>query len=381
MVDLIIVNLPIILPFNLNSNPMKKTIILSFALLSIISCSSSDDSGTNVVVTPPSSGAVVQPRTGGSTLPNQVYIDLSTIVQTEVIRTSWDLGFYSGTDFRVILNGSINKMAAKQLNTTNIDEVQIADETVTTGNFQDPNSGKYIDQPSGDINGTLIAPISVNDADNKVYLVNLGQEISDTPAEAFKVNMTGKSRGWKKIRILRSGNDYKLQYADLEATTHQEVIISKAATFNFSFFSFKTNTTVSVEPQKEKWDLNFTTFTNLIPYPGQEYTISYFYPEFAIINSRAGVTAYQVLIAEGGSFDAFALANVDKARFETAEAKDQRAIGPNWRVTTTNPPSVYDDRFFVLKDAEGNIYKIKFISFYTPAGERGNVTFQYELLK
>ena len=59
-------------------------------------------------------------------------------------------------------------------------------------------------------------------------------------------------------------------------------------------------------------------------------------------------------------------------------SNDQRAIGANWR--NVIPVEVYDNVFFVLKDAEGNIYKIKFISMLNTDGERGFPLFQYELL-
>ena len=54
---------------------------------------------------------------GGATYPNKVFIDLSANRHTGVNRTTWDLGFYSGAEFRVILNSSVNMMV-KQINKT-----------------------------------------------------------------------------------------------------------------------------------------------------------------------------------------------------------------------------------------------------------------------
>jgi hypothetical protein len=185
--------------------------------------------------------------------------------------------------------------------------------------------------------------------------------------------LTGASRGWKKIRILKSGNDYKLQYANIDATTHKEITISKNTAYNFSFFSFTTNTVVSAEPKKEKWDINLSTFTNFTQNNGQD--VSYFYPDFAVTNTKAGTRAYQVLTSEF-AYDAFALANVVTANFDTDAAKDRRAIGSNWRATY--PLQLKTDRFYVLKDAAGNIYKLKFTAMQNASGERGNVTFEYK---
>ncbi|MDI1254493.1 MAG: HmuY family protein [Flavobacterium sp.] len=319
----------------------------------------------------------LSPENGGNKIPNQVYIDLSSGATTNVPRTSWDFGFYSGSDFRVVSNGAINKFAVKQLNTTNIDEVQTADPSVTTGNFDVANLA-YVDAPYGNLSGTAIAEIAANEADNKVYLVNLGDKVATVaPGTATGVALTGDARGWKKIRILRSGNDYKFQYANIDATTHSEIIISKNAAFNFSFFSFDVNTVVQAEPQKEKWDLNITTFTNEV-FQGPTPMGAYFYPDFAVTNTKAGTRAYQVFTSDF-TYENFNLTNVVLDNLLTDLAKDQRAIGSNWRATV--PLALKTDRFYVIKDVAGNIYKLKFTAMQNAEGERGHVSFEYKLLQ
>jgi hypothetical protein len=64
---------------------------------------------------------------GGATYPNKVFIDFSANRQTGVLRTNWDLGFYTGSDdFRVTLNSSTNMMA-KQLAKNDLNSVTTAD--------------------------------------------------------------------------------------------------------------------------------------------------------------------------------------------------------------------------------------------------------------
>lgn len=142
------------------------------------------------------SGQSMAAEVGGPNQPNQVYIDLSSGGHATAPRTSWDLGFYGGTDFRVAINGSL-KMAAKQLETTNIDEVQSPDESMIISQGQGVAS--QIDHPAGLITGTTIAAISANDADNKVYLINMGSNPSETaPSTGSEGSASGTSRGWKK---------------------------------------------------------------------------------------------------------------------------------------------------------------------------------------
>ncbi|HLW41783.1 MAG TPA: HmuY family protein, partial [Flavobacterium sp.] len=233
------------------------------------------------------SGNSLEPEVGGPSQANQVYIDLSSGAMTTVPRVSWDLGFYSGSEFRVILNNSV-KMSAKSMENIDLSAVVLEDNSMLIGQGAgDPN---LIDNPTGLITGTAIAEISANDDDNFVYLINLGSNPSTTPpALGSLATDTGGHRGWKKIRILRDGSGYKLQYADLTDTTFSEVTINKDAAYNFSFFSFTTNNTVSVEPQKDKWDISFTTFTNL--FGGNT---PYFFADFVVNNSRGGALVYGV---------------------------------------------------------------------------------------
>ena len=326
-------------------------------------------------------GNALAPEVGGPTQPNQVFVDLSSGKLTSVLRTSWDLGFYSGTDFRVIINPTV-KMSAKQTTSTNIDEVQAEDETM----FVNGNGiSTQVDDAAGDITKTTIAMISATDADNKVYVINMGNNPASIKPDPGKEGTgTGTSRGWKKVRILRSGNDYKVQYADIAATTHEEIIVTKNAAYNFTFLSLLDKKTVSVEPQKAQWDISFTSFTNVIQ--AQNGLTSYNYADFVLSNLKGNAKAYQVLTT-AFTYDAFTLANVDNSKF----TDDQRNIGANWRSTTGggtdangNPISalvVRTDRFFVVKDPAGNVYKVKFTGGLNAGGERGYPTFQYAILK
>lgn len=325
-------------------------------------------------------GNALAAEVGGPLQPNQVYVDLSSGIMTKALRSSWDLGFYSGTEFRVILNSSV-KMSAKQLTTSNIDEVQVEDSSMIIN--QGSGSATQIDDPAGDVAKTTIAEVSATDANNKVYLIYLGNKTADAnPALGKEGAASGAARGWRKVRVLRSGNDYKVQYANINATTHEEITITKSAAYNFTFLSLLDKKTVNVEPQKNQWDINFTTFTNIIP--GATPT-PYFYPDYVVSNLKGGAKAYQVLVSETVTYDNFALANVDNTKFTA----DQRNIGSNWRGTSAtgadgNPVSQFvlrTDRFFVIKDPAGNVYKLKFTGGALVNLERGHPTFQYAILK
>lgn len=317
-------------------------------------------------------GGTFSPNVGGPNQPNQVYIDLSSNKETSVKRDTWDLGFYGGDNFRVAINGSLY-MAASPLTTTDINSINSSSVTalqaeVAVGTFN-PNNESFIDAPNGDILKTAIDEISEDNSQNPVYLVNLGVEIGTTQPILGSVAIAGDVRGWKKIRILRENNGYKLQYANLDDTTYNEISIPKDADFNFTFFSFDTDKTVSVEPQKSQWDLCFTVFTNILEGAG-----SYGFSDFVVQNRKGGVTSYQ-LIDSNISYEDFTLSDTNESLFQ----ESQIVIGSNWRDVfngTANSNAIY-----ILKDANSNYYKIRFLDLVNESGERGYPRFEYTLLQ
>ncbi|HUR66967.1 MAG TPA: HmuY family protein [Chitinophagaceae bacterium] len=309
---------------------------------------------------------------GGATYPNKVFLDLSANRQTKVLRTNWDLGFYTaaGADsFRVILNSSVGMMA-KQLNKNDLNTVTSAD---TLGLSLDlayspftpvPSQMAYVDYPTGDISRTAISMISPVAGDNKVYIINRGSGIG-TPA---------LSRGWKKIRIIRnSAGGYTLQHADIAATTFTSVDIAKDEAYFFKYISLD-NGPVSVEPEKKKWDIAWTYFGNTTNFGGGE--VPYLFQDFIIQNRNVAIAK---VLTTTKTYESFTAANLADGTI-TAWSTSQTAIGADWRRTTPSPAQTYADRFYIIRDGENNYYKVKFTSL-TEGGIRGFPAIAYELIK
>lgn len=315
-------------------------------------------------------GAVISPKVGGANQPNQVYVDLSLQSQKVVQRDAWDLGFYAGDEFAVKINGSIF-MGAAILDATDLNSISESDvadlkELVITGAA---DTAEYFNDPAGDITQTAIGTIFEKASENKVYLLKLGSEISDETPPIGSVDLSGDVRGWKKIRVIREGGDYVLQYADLNDTSYQEISISKDSDFNFTFFSFNTESVVTIEPEKERWDLNFTVFTNLLDFGDGSYG-GYGFSDFIVTNIYGGVNSYQVSKADY-TYDGFSESDIDDSLF----TENPTTIGSNWRSVFTR--LTLSDRFYIVKDTEGNIYKLRFNAVVSDGGERGNPSFDY----
>lgn len=368
---------------------IKVLYILFFALI-LQSCLSADEDAVSV---PPITGQTLEPDLGGDRQGNQVWVDLSEPLDKSMtvnLRTDWDLGFYSGDEFRVVMNSSIIMAAGKIPNATDIDAVTAAQVSslqneVMVGSFVASNL-QYVDNPNGMFlsQNTGIAPISSTDEENPVYLVNMGRDIYNGTIAPGSVLTGGDLRGWMLIQITRSNEGYKLKYKDLNSSgPHLEHIISKKADYTLNFFSLKSGKEITIQPKRKNWDIGFTVFTNEVFYtPGGLSAGSYVYADFVINNVTDGVGSYQVDIPSGSNADQyysnFKTSDIDASKFIF---DDQRAIGDHWRnVTGTNGAQVYGDRFFVIKDAEGFFFKLRFNKMMNEKGERGYPQFEYEIL-
>lgn len=301
---------------------------------------------------------------GGATYGNKVFIDLSANRQTSVLRTNWDLGFYTGSDdFRVILNSSLNMMA-KQINKNDLNTVTAADtvgfsnEVTFSQTAPTTASLAYVDYPSGDLTRTAIASVSASATDNKVYIVNRGNGVG-SPAPA---------RGWKKIRIIRNASGgYTLQHADIAATTFTSIDIAKDDAVFFKNISFETGA-VTVEPQKKKWDIAWTYFANVTNFGTGE--VPYLFQDIILLNRNVSVA--KVLVATKAFVD-FGEADITAQTFLTT----QNAIASDWR-SGGGPgvsPAVRTDRYYIIKDGDNNYYKLRFTAL-TQNGERGYPAFE-----
>lgn len=301
----------------------------------------------------------------GSSAANSVFLDLSANTQTPVLRDSWDLGFNSGTDFRVIIN-TTNGASAIEINKSDLNAVSATDIDLTKLALgQGQGTLALSDGITGNLSETLIKEISATDTDNKVYIVNRkGGSATVLPVEQIY-----------KIRIVRKGTGYTLQYALLNDTTFKSIDITKDPAYNFQFVSLVTGAAVNVQPAQARWDIVWG-YSMYFTSTGTE-NIPYGFSDLVFINHLAGVTAAEILTTTA-TYDAFAESNIAAVTFTA----DRDLIGSKWRVTSGGTVGVKTDRFYVIKDSAGNVYKLRFLSFHaSDGGERGKPKLEYKLVK
>ncbi|MCB0495112.1 MAG: HmuY family protein [Cyclobacteriaceae bacterium] len=333
--------------------------------------------GTNNVLavtfeeTPVSLGAVMVAEVGGPEEPNQVFIDLSKQKATVVNKGSWDLAFSNDDQFRVILNYAAYTMAraTDQTDLANVTDALVTDEYKDEMGYTLTNT-EYMDDPTGDLANTAIAEISTTDNDNVVYVIKRG-ELDTEPAT---------DRGFVKARITRDGDKYVITYGDInDADGFTSVTVSKGTDTHFTYFSFD-NGIVDVAPAKDKWDFEMTTFLNEYYNYSDGLLYSYKYKDYSLTNY--GSVKIARVSTDDFSYDDFSSDDLASITLED----NRLGIGSSWRVAdfsngyenvTYNVTTLL---FYVIEDADGNRYKLKFTAMEDDNGDRGYPEFVYELL-
>lgn len=325
---------------------------------------------------------------GGSTYPNTVFVSFRTNTQTAVQRDIWNLALSNDNQNHILINSSMG-MSAYAISKTDIDAVGQAD-------FDAENVGKkalvgipstaaldagfypknYIDNPYNPFTkGSAIAPVSTNDADNKVYIVGIGPAIG---SPAYPPPPTT----WMKVRITATPDGYSVDYAALTAITHKTVTVTKKQDDVFSYVSFNTNNVVNVEPAGSNWDIAWSYGIDLTPYKssvsGISDSIPYLYQDLVYSNIYNNAKVASVDTTKI-SYTNFSESDISSLTFNN----DNRLfIGPNWR-NTASSGGIFRNIFYVVQDAYGNVYKLRFVSMGvgSDGGTRGNPVIEYKLVK
>lgn len=346
---------------------MQQYRFLTFTALmaGVVLLSSCNDDDPAPIVVPPTESGIIEVDGGGATYPNTAYIQFRTGTQTAVARESWDLAFATGPEFKVLINGTTGAMASAT-GETDINAVSAADMSAADSAaiiFSVPNNVGivHVDDVSAPLTTPVIAAISSSEGSNEVYILNRGSSAST-------------ERPWKKIRIIRNGEGYTLQHANADGTDVTSMDITKDSDLNFVYFSFEDGI-VNVEPGKAAWDIAWTAGTSSTNFGGGP--IPYFYQDLVYHNIYGGSAAAEVL-EEDIAYETFTEQHAETLTFSTA---DRLTIGSNWRAGggPGSAPALKEDRYYVVKDAEGNIYKVRFLSL-TKDGERGRPSLEFELV-
>lgn len=352
---------------------MKQLRILSFAALAaglgLFTACNEDNPSPQII--PPSESGLIEIMGGGEAYPNTAFIELKSGNQVAIARESWDLAFASGSEFKVLINGTTGAMVSATGKTdinavgqAEITEIEESGELILT--HTNLESIIHVDDASNPLSAPVITPISATEAQNEVYILSRGASAAT-------------ERPLKKVRIIRNAEGYTLQHADAASDTFSSLDIPKSAEGKFIYVNFEKGI-VNVEPTKSAWDISWTAGTSTTAYSDAvNGKLAYFYQDLVYHNIYGGSSA-AVVMEEDIAYEEFKEQDASGLEFSTS---DRLTIGASWRNGGGPPgspaPTVKDNIYYIVKDADANLYKVRFLSL-TKDGVRGTPTFEYELV-
>lgn len=203
--------------------------------------------------------------------------------------------------------------------------------------------------------------------ENEVYVVDRG----------VKYKPKGAHIGYVKMKMQKLGLDsLKIVFSDLDNNNASELrVATRSLTHSYLYFSFdEGGKTVEAAPAKDTWDLLFTQYATDATIPE--------YPNDTLYYSLNGVllNPYQVKCAEDStpSFEEVTIQDIEGFAFSSF----LDVIGYDWKEFTisANLYNIVPGKYYVVKDVEGNYYKMRFIDFVNSLGENGYPKFELQKL-
>lgn len=292
----------------------------------------------------------------------QTYFDLTSGEEVSTnLKDIWDLGLICKEgDYTLILN------TARFIKVAHTESDNF-DVTYTTEGFVwqfDESTGN----PSGNAIGnwwdsTITGPVSKRE----VLLIDRGIDADGLPAGYLKMQpLINSSNGEVSIRIakLNGSDEHTYSFTKIEGLRYV------AMSFNGG------QNAVQPEPLLAEWDLLFTQYTTLLftdvgdPYP-------YLVTGILINDSLVSAVMDSVTPFE----------NVTRELAESLILSDRLdVIGYDWKkvngdVTSGNVTyTAIPEMVYIIKNADGYFYKLRFIDFYNDLGQKGYPTFEYQKL-
>lgn len=275
--------------------------------------------------------------------------------------TIWDLKFYAqGDGHYVKLNDAAN-MKAFRTNTSEFEDVLSFDDTWIS----------IVDDPKGDINELALNITFEENSTTDTLFTNKNVYVLMLGTNALSIDL-----GYKKIVVdYFYNNHYHIRFSNLDGTEEHQSIIPKDETLNFVYFSFNNaGEVVSVEPDKNTWDLLFTRSTDIAIYFTD--TILDYSITGVILNPYTN-KAYRV---QDENFETTTSENIN----ETNLSSQLNIIGYDWKFydLETSRYEPRENNYYVIKDGNSIFYKMKFISFIDSlTNERGTISFEYNAIQ
>jgi len=339
----------------MNKNRLSKSLsflhsIIGIGILSVLPLLSACEKEEPLWKLPPPGEEEIDQVAMGETYTTTVFYKFKTQTKIERSINLFHLAFESNTEgYRVKMNNGKN-VQVFNTHSTNFSE------TFSVNN----NTTWSYDAPNGHLDSTAIgnwlSNTETRESKNEVYIIDLGD---------------GASPKYKKFQLLHvSDSTYTIQHANTDNSNLQQCTFKKETTATFTYFDFFSNTTINYEPSPLDYDIVFTKYKHIFNEDG---VITPYSVNGALLNP---VNTYA---AKGNAGDFASISYNDAAQLNYTNAAN--LIGYGWKYYNLEE-SKYSvlPNLFVVKDAEGVLWKLEFLDFYNNTGYKGYPKFRFQRL-
>ena len=336
-------------------------LIASFAVLLFQSCEKPEPLYPAPVA---SKGLQIQSFAMGENYENQLFFHFSSQTLSSSPHGIWHIGFSSfGAKPHIIINGGINSyFSVSYFSTAKFNSVSSKDDIKFA-------HWRY-DDPSGSLDSLAFGTCYSEQLPSGEYTVKGGIFVMDLGATL------ADSIRYVKIKLNSIlGGSYNFEWGYLsDAQPRKQVKLKIDPDYNYTYYHFHQDAVVNNEPVTSKnWDIVFTTYKDAVP--DNQGTIYPYVIRGVMINPR------NVEVAE---LNGIPFNNITAATAETVKfTKTIDEIGYNWKSydQAAERYTIVPNKNFLIKTANGNIFKMRFLDFYNDQGIKGFPKLAWELLK
>jgi hypothetical protein len=322
---------------------MKLLAIATLSILLFIACEKKE-----TPVAPATSQALTAGM--GSDYSTMLYFNvLSGLFVKQLPHYNYDLQLEAAPNGRAIYLNSSNFMFVRN-------KGQVPFESIT--DTLSSAAWRY-DYPTGSEARTAIGTWYNPDgtSKNEVYVLNRGYDAN------------GNTIGFAKLMVLAATDkSYTLRYGTLDNTFDTTITIQKNEDKYLMQFSLTSFGIEDIDPDKNEWHLQFSQYTDY-DITDQGDTIPYLVR--GVLSNNWNTQALKV---EGEEWTA-----IDKTFAEAQLLSSARnSIGYDWKAfsLTTGIYEIVPGVIYIIREAGGNYYKLRFVDFYNDSGEVGYAKFE-----
>jgi hypothetical protein len=292
----------------------------------------------------------------GENYTQQVYFNMQThqFVDSNS-KYDYDMYFDCGNTYSAWVNGS-NLSLVYHTGKTDLATVTIAD--TTHGRREELGSGNPDSNAIGNWQINLIST-------REVYIISRGEDSA------------GHKLGYVKVQMGDydvANNSYIVTFSNLDNSNLHTVSVKKVDNKKHIFLSFNGGGVIhDFEPNDANWDLFFTQYSVWFGAPNNiPYKVT------GVLTNPLQTRAY--FMDSTTNFDSITIKNVTDSRFNNT-AQDN--IGYLWKHFEFSGSSydINEKYNYIVRSGNGQIFKLRFLSFGNALHPKGYPQFQYYLLR